>query len=194
MPTIFTHPAVALAAAPWFRRIPRSLLILGVVCSALPDIDTASFAFGIPYEHPLGHRGVTHSLVFALLLAVCAAAAYRRYSRDAVTFRVACLFLFIVIASHGILDAMTNGGKGIGFFIPFSSHRFFFPFRPIEVSPIGASGFADEAGPVLLSEARWVWLPGLFICGAGFVWQRVRRVRAPLQSSDAKDHSLPLVQ
>ena len=131
MPTIFTHPAVALAAAPWFRRIPRSLLIIGVVCSAVPDIDTASFAFGIPYEHPFGHRGITHSLLFALLLAACAAAAYRRYSRDAVTFRVACLFLLIVIASHGILDAMTNGGKGIGFFIPFSNQRFFLPFRPI---------------------------------------------------------------
>jgi len=171
MPTIFTHPAVALAAAPWFRRIPRVLLILGVVCSALPDIDTASFAFGIPYEHPFGHRGITHSLLFALLLAAGAAAAYRHYSDDAVTFRVACVFLLIVIASHGILDAMTNGGKGIGFFIPFSSQRFFLPFRPIQVSPIGASDFAEEAGPVLLSEARWVWLPCIGIWGAGFIWR-----------------------
>ena len=174
MPTIFTHPAVALAAAPWFRRVPRSLLILGVVCSALPDVDTASFAFGIPYDSPFGHRGITHSLLFALLFAACAAAAYRRYSARAVTFRVACLFLLIVIASHGILDAMTNGGKGIGFFIPFSSQRFFLPFRPIQVSPIGASHFAEEAGTVLLSEARWVWLPCIFICGAGFTWRTWR--------------------
>lgn len=176
MPTIFTHPAVALASAPWFRRIPRSLLILGIVCSALPDIDTASFAFGIPYEHPFGHRGITHSLLFALLLAACAAAAYRRYRREAVTFRVAWIFLLIVIASHGILDAMTNGGKGIGFFIPFSSQRFFLPFRPIQVSPIGASHFAGEAGPVLLSEARWVWLPCICICGGGLIW-RARKKR-----------------
>jgi inner membrane protein len=172
MPTIFSHPAVAIGIAPWFRRIPRSLLILGVICSAVPDIDTASFAFGIPYEHPIGHRGVTHSLLFALLHAACVAFAYRRYARDAVTFRAVFLFLLLTIASHGILDAMTTGGKGIGFFIPFSSQRFFLPFRPIQVSPIGAVDFAEEAGPVLRSEAIWVWLPFLCVGAAGLVLRR----------------------
>ena len=169
MPTIFSHPAVALGLAPWFRRIPRTLLILGVVCSALPDVDVVSFALGIPYDHPLGHRGVTHSLLFAILLATCVAVAYRRYSRDGVTFRAAFLFLLLVIASHGILDAMTTGGKGIGFFIPFSNQRFFLPFRPIQVSPIGASDFADEAGVVLSSEVRWVWLPWMCVWIVGSV-------------------------
>jgi membrane-bound metal-dependent hydrolase YbcI (DUF457 family) len=44
---------------------------------------------------------------------------------------------------------MTNGGRGVGFFIPFSNRRYFLPFRPIRVSPIGAEHFAAKAGVVL---------------------------------------------
>jgi inner membrane protein len=58
--------------------------------------------------------------------------------------------------SHALLDACTNGGLGVAFFSPFDKRRFFFPWRPIEVSPIGHL----DAG-VLVSELRWVWLPFL---------------------------------
>jgi inner membrane protein len=47
-----------------------------------------------------------------------------------------------VKASHGILDAMTDGGLGVAFFSPFDDTRCFFPFRPIKVSPIGLSFFS----------------------------------------------------
>jgi inner membrane protein len=169
MPTIFSHPAVALGVAPWFRRLPATLLALGVVCSSLPDVDVISFALDVPYGHPLGHRGLTHSLSFAFVLAGCVAAAYRRFSKRDVSFRLAFAYLFLATASHGLLDAMTTGGRGVGFFIPFSNHRFFLPFRPIRVSPISASGFMARAGAVLSSELRWVWLPCLCIAGMGFV-------------------------
>lgn len=81
VPTIFTHPAVPLGLAPWFRRLPRSLVITAVIASAIPDIDVLSFRLGIPYESPLGHRGFTHSLAFAFLLALflalCMAPAFK---------------------------------------------------------------------------------------------------------------------
>src|SRR6266550_4928744 len=159
MPTIFSHPAVPLGIAPWLRRAPRSLIAVAAVTSSLPDADVAAFGFGIPYEHPLGHRGFTHSILFAFLFAVFAAFAYTRLAKNDVSFRFAFALIFIALVSHGVLDAMTNGGKGVGFFIPFSNRRFFFPFRPIRVSPIGAEDFAAKAGPVLLSELCWVWLP-----------------------------------
>jgi inner membrane protein len=68
-----------------------------------------------------------------------------------------------VTASHGMLDAMTNGGRGIAFFAPFSNHRYFFPWRPIQVSPIGAGFFSARGLSVLVSEARWIWLPSVII-------------------------------
>jgi inner membrane protein len=70
------------------------------------------------------------------------------------------LFFFLVTASHGVLDAMTNGGYGIGFFIPFDTTRYFLPWRPLVVSPIGVHGFFSRWGwDVMKSEFLWVWLP-----------------------------------
>lgn len=68
--------------------------------------------------------------------------------------------IFLSTISHGILDAMTSGGKGVGFFIPFNNSRFFFPFREIVVSPIGIEKFFSEWGiKVILSELKYIVLP-----------------------------------
>ena len=98
--------------------------------SMLPDADVIAFALGIPYEHQFGHRGATHSLVFALLVAAIVAAVTRR-------IRVGVLAL-IAVGTHGLLDMLTNGGLGVALFWPFSVERFFFPWRPLPVAPIGA--------------------------------------------------------
>ena len=166
VPTIFTPPAAPLGIARWFRRLPRSLIVVAAIASSLPDLDVLAFRYHIPYESPLGHRGFTHSLPFAFTLALLLALPYR--SRFARAFS----FLFLAIASHGLLDAMTNGGKGVGFFIPFSTKRYFLPWRPIRVSPIGATNFAAKAGVVLRSELLWVWLPFAIVAIAAVAWKR----------------------
>jgi len=40
-----------------------------VLCSVIPDLDAIGFRFGIHYGDFWGHRGFTHSLIFAALLA-----------------------------------------------------------------------------------------------------------------------------
>ncbi|MDA8020506.1 MAG: metal-dependent hydrolase [Thermoanaerobaculia bacterium] len=168
MPTIFTHPVVALSGSCFFRRRPSiGLLVAGAACTVLPDLDVAAFYFGIPYEHPLGHRGVTHSLLFALLLGLAAAWLWRRFFEPRRPFASLATFFVLATASHGILDAFTNGGRGVGFFIPFDNARYFFPWRPIQVSPIGASGFFERGWPALASELWWVWLPALGLACVG---------------------------
>jgi inner membrane protein len=83
------------------------------------------------------------------------------------------VWFMAVTASHGLLDALTNGGRGIAFFAPFTNHRYFFPWRPIQVSPIGAGFFSARGLRVLTSEARWIWLPSAIIA----VSARLRRRR-----------------
>ncbi|HEX6738306.1 MAG TPA: metal-dependent hydrolase, partial [Vicinamibacteria bacterium] len=108
------HLAVGLGAA----RAPRAPAPLSaaawatllVVLSYLPDADVLAFRFGIPYRAPWGHRGAAHSLGFA---AICGAllalgAAWARLP----PLRVG-LTSFAVIASHGLLDTLTDGGLGI---------------------------------------------------------------------------------
>ena len=70
------------------------------------------------------------------------------------------IVLFLSTISHGILDAMTSGGEGVGFFIPFQNMRYFFSFRAIQVSPIGIEKFFSEWGlNVVLSEMRYIGIP-----------------------------------
>ena len=165
MPSIFSHPAVVVGLAPIFQRfrLPRLMLCLGAFCTIVPDFDVVAFAFGISYGDVLGHRGFTHSLLFALLLSAILAQVFSSQRDDA--SKPACLlFLFLCTASHGVFDALTSGGLGVAFLAPFDNTRYFFPWRPIRVSPISMRQFFGPRGVVvLLSEILWLWIPALVI-------------------------------
>ncbi|EMO31766.1 metal-dependent hydrolase [Leptospira santarosai] len=159
MPTIITHTSVPIAIWIAFgkKKIPIQLLILGMIFSVLPDADVIAFKFGIPYESDWGHRGFSHSILFAFSLSVFACVLVRWFHAR---IEAVLLFLFVSILSHGVLDAMTSGGLGVGFLIPYSSERFFFDLRPIRVSPIGIKNFLSTRGLIVLkSEFFFVWLP-----------------------------------
>lgn len=151
MPTILTHPAAALTKT-WFPRLPRNATLFAIIGTILPDADVAAFALGIPYAHTFGHRGITHSIAFAFLYALIATLIVRG---RAATFT----FLFLCTMSHAVLDAFTDGGLGVAFFSPFSNERYFFPWTPIRVSPIGSGFFSARGLETLLSEVVWVWIP-----------------------------------
>jgi inner membrane protein len=159
MPTLLTHPAVPLALGLGLgaRTVSRRLLLAGIALSILPDLDVLAFQFAIPYGAGLGHRGFSHSLLFAASMTLAGAFWLRRHQER---FVPAVLFLFIAAASHGVLDAFTNGGYGIAFLWPFSLERYFAPLQVIEVSPLSAGRFFSARGAtVLVSEFLWVWLP-----------------------------------
>ncbi len=174
MPTILTHPAVPLAIAYGLGRgaISNRLLAAGVVAAIIPDLDVLAFRLGVPYAAEFGHRGFSHSLVFALIIAIVGASLARSLL---CTPKQAFGFLFIATASHGILDAFTNGGLGVAFLWPFSGERFFAPFQPIEVAPLGLSRFLSMKGlTVLWSEILWVWFPVFGVAAATVVYRRCR--------------------
>ena len=159
MPTILTHPAVPIALAVGLgnKVVPPRLLAAGIVASILPDLDVIAFRFGIAYADEFGHRGFSHSLFGAALVGLLGACLYRWYGTG---FKRAWAFLFIAMASHGVLDAFTTGGKGIAFFWPLSDTRFFAPWQVIEVSSLSLSRFFSHRGvEILRSEFHWVWLP-----------------------------------
>ena len=161
MPSAFAHAAPALALYPLFRaHTPRRLWLLGVACAMAPDLDVLAFRFGIPYEHPLGHRGLWHSIPFAALFAALLTLAIFVRPRAGASRLATWIYLFLATASHGLLDTFTNGGLGVALLAPFDNHRFFAPFRPIEVSPLGLGAFFSARGAdVVLSELVWVWAP-----------------------------------
>jgi len=172
--TILTHPAVPLAIALGLgrERISSRLLFAGVAASVIPDLDVLAFRIGIPYASAFGHRGFSHSLLLALVVAVIGAALARYLSS---TPKRAFWFMFAAVASHGILDALTNGGLGVAFLWPFSSERFFAPVQPIEVAPLRLSRLLSPRGlSVLRSEVLWVWFPLLAAALGAIATRRFR--------------------
>lgn len=131
----------------------------------LPDADVIGLRVGVPYGDMLGHRGLTHSLIFACLVGLAAAALFWVGVRPRERFLIA-LSIAVATASHGILDAFTDGGRGVAFFSPFDTTRYFFPVTPIKVAPLGAQAFFSQRGlSVLASELAWVWCPTLLVTG-----------------------------
>lgn len=159
MPTVLTHPVIPLALGLGLGKhvIPRPLMAAGMAAAVLPDLDVIAFRFGITYASGFGHRGFSHSLFFAVCVALIGACVFRCYRTG---FARAFAFLFLSIVSHGVLDSFTNGGSGIAFLWPWSMDRFYAPVQFIEVSPLRLERLFSARGiTVLLSELVWVWTP-----------------------------------
>lgn len=169
MPTVFTHAlagaAIAQVAAPARHR--RALTLLAAGAAMLPDGDALGFWLGV-HGGLLGHRGLTHSVFFAALVAAGAALLF---SED--RWKIATC-IFAATATHGLLDALTDGGSGIAFFAPFWDERYFFPVTPIKVAPMRpATLFTRWGAEVMASEVAWIWAPAALMVAAARL--RLRR-------------------
>jgi inner membrane protein len=167
LPSVISHAVVGLAAGITFapQDVPKRFWVLSAFCSVIPDADIIAFSFDIPYQHLFGHRGFFHSPFFGLLLSIFIVLIFFRdkemFSKQWFFYLI---FFFLLSASHGILDAFTNGGLGIALLSPFDKTRYFFPWRPIMVSPIGVIPFFSKWGlAVIKSELLWVWLPSFLM-------------------------------
>lgn len=174
MASILFHPLVPLALGYVASRcdVPWRLIVIGMVCAILPDFDVIGFKFQIAYDSTFGHRGFTHSALFAAIIAALGFLTAPALRLKPLT---TAIFVFIATLSHGLIDALTNGGLGVAFFAPFSNERYFFPWQVIEVSPIGIRNFLSERGlNVLISELIWIGLPCLFITLTTYIYRQTK--------------------
>ena len=124
-------------------------MLLWAALSFLPDADVIGFAFGVRYEDEWGHRGATHSLMFALVLGAAIGLLASLVRRPA--FRTGAMAV-AVLASHSLLDTLTDGGLGCALFWPFDNTRYFAPWRPMPVSPIGLGYLSPYGMYVAITE------------------------------------------
>lgn len=147
------HIAVGMAAARIYDRpapMPTGRAVAWLsALSMLPDADVIGLSLGVAYGDPLGHRGATHSLVFAAAVAVFAGVVVR--ARRGRTLHAAIL-AGVVVATHPLLDTLTNGGLGCALFWPFDNSRYFAPWTPIPVAPIGLNFFSFYGLVVAVTE------------------------------------------
>ncbi|MDT7040890.1 metal-dependent hydrolase [Candidatus Nitronereus thalassa] len=158
----FVAGALGKAQVPHVRTV--RFWMWSVLCSVLPDVDVLGLFMGIDYGHALGHRGFMHSLSFSFGVGlVTVMVGFSHVVRGSTLWWILIFHFTVVTASHGVLDAMTNGGLGVAFFAPFDNTRYFLPWTPILVSPIGAEFFGWRGLEVIASEIFYVWIPILVI-------------------------------
>jgi inner membrane protein len=145
--------------------------LLSTLCGILPDLDAIGYFLGVRYGSLWGHRGITHSILFAAAVGGLATelafpevpSFSGRWLHLAITF-------FLATISHALLDAITNGGHGVALLAPFNQRRYFFRWRPVLVSPMGVRAFFSNWGArVMVSELQWIWLPLGLIAVASWV-------------------------
>lgn len=141
--------------------------VAATACAVLPDIDVL-WSPGLPVSSPFAHRALTHSLLFALVAAIVVA--FMLFSGDAwrpTRTRIAGTLL-LALLSHSCLDMLSTYSYGIGVFVPFSEHRFRWPWTPL----------GRPTGTILsqlVEEGLVVFLPAMVIAWLGW---RIRSRRA----------------
>lgn len=166
MASAFGHfaAAAAIGAVAFPRQVSWKTVALTGALACAPDLDVIGFAMGIPYASQWGHRGFTHSLAFSVVFGWAVAWLFYRRSPH---YSAMALWCMAAVASHALLDMLTNGGLGVALWWPIDEQRHFFAWRPIQVSPIRPGSFFSHRGlRVLRSEAVWIGLPVI----ASFAW------------------------
>jgi inner membrane protein len=102
--------------------------------AALPDADVLVVAMGAHDGGVIGHRGASHSLAVAVVIGLASALLARRLGWPFLRTAIACT---LAVCSHGILDALGEGGRGIPLLWPFSEVRVMSPWRLLPDAPRG---------------------------------------------------------
>jgi inner membrane protein len=173
MPTIMSHAVVGvtLGSLTSFPIRRRAFWLASALLPVVPDLDVLGRLFDVPLYSPWGHRGLSHSFAAAIAIGVVVALLLHRRLRA----RLAPLAVYFaaITASHGLLDALTDGGPGVAFFAPVDVTRYFLPWRPIPVSPLASHFFSAWGWHVFTAELAMIWLPaGLVVLLARFVGRR----------------------
>jgi inner membrane protein len=183
MPMTTTHALLPIAAALAIskRPVPWRLVIVAAVAAALPDADwVAHHFFRVPDSSIYSHRGAAHSLFAALAAGLIAACLHKKLNVGALT---AGVVITASMASHGILDMMTDTGRGVAYLWPLSSARLFADWRPIHGGAVHMKHLLPETLARFQSELWQLILPMFAVAlavrlGRSLLSRRLARTRS----------------
>lgn len=105
------------------KKAGKRSLFLGAVAQSLPDIDFMASFFTTPTQDLIAHRGITHSLLFVLLVTPLLAWLADKWRRPHdIAFSTWLWFFAVELLTHLSLDIFNAYGTGL--LEPFSHRRF----------------------------------------------------------------------
>lgn len=165
MASPWAHAIAGAAVGAFYQSPPqrRRVITLAAICGVLPDLDLIGWPLGVSTFTLWGHRGLTHSIAFAVVLGLAVATLIPSITRR--ERAVAAFVLVLATATHSVLDAMTTySPTGPAFWAPFSNARYRFAWMPLT----GSGGFATDFG----QEALYACLPAVVVILLIEWWRR----------------------
>ena len=148
------------------KTVGKKAMLWGILAQSIPDVDFIASFWLKTSDNLLAHRGITHSLLFALLITpIIAGFAYTLHKPHNISLKKWILFIGSVIFIHLFLDAFNN--YGVGWLEPFSHVRI--SFNTIYVADPFFSIIPGIALLMLLfikqksTVRKWIWKTGLII-------------------------------
>jgi inner membrane protein len=107
------------------RRLGKRAMLYGAVLGTLPDMDVAVGAFMSDIDKIIFHRGITHSMLFWMVMApVCGWVISRLEAGSGIGFIKAAFISFLILFSHALIDSFTSYGTRL--LIPITSEAYAF--------------------------------------------------------------------
>ena len=167
------------------KKVGKKAPLWGAAAGTLPDLDVLTASF-LSESAQLGvHRGVSHSLLFAVVGGIALGYALSRLHRDA-GWREWSLLWFCGLLTHALLDCFTMYGTQL--FSPFSDYPValgsLFIIDPLYTLPLGA-GLVAALGQKQLSRRRKLNVLGLSLSTAYLMWSAVGYIQARTAFAEA---------
>ena len=178
MSLTITHAFVPVTAAVAIARRapPRTLMAAAVLAAMAPDLDGFMRPlFGVARDSIYSHRGFSHSLFIAIVFGALAAACHRHLRVRPLT---AAVVVAASMASHGLLDMMTNSGKPVAYLWPLTSLRMFADWRPFPGSPHASSllrEVASRIGPEIVRVILPLFVAAIVFRGCVMAFRKIAR-------------------
>ncbi|WP_306354129.1 metal-dependent hydrolase [Flavobacterium sp. '19STA2R22 D10 B1'] len=99
-------------------KLQRKTFLYGAILGTIPDLDVVVGQFLNPVEGISIHRGLSHSLLFFILLSPILGWIITKIERGKIDFRRASLMVFWSLLTHVLLDLFTSWGTQIFWPLP----------------------------------------------------------------------------
>lgn len=100
------------------KKLQRKTFLYGAILGTLPDLDVVIGQFMNPVDGVAIHRGMSHSILFFLLLSPFLGWLITKIERDKISFGSATKMVFWCLITHVLLDLFTSWGTQIFWPLP----------------------------------------------------------------------------
>jgi inner membrane protein len=188
-----THASLGICAGEVLlgKKLGKKALLWGAIVQNLPDIDTGAAFFVSPDKDLLIHRGITHSLFFAVIVGILLALLAKRMDKKVfLPFGMLAFFFIFQLILHDLLDTCNSYGTGL--LEPFSYHRFSINLLYV-ADPLFTKGLFIASIFLIFKDSenknrnKWAYIAmfisAFYLCFAGFNKVVInRRVEASFRS------------